>query len=383
MPPFRPDHAKGYFFLLSLQHEDAFLFANHHLMFCFQGQWNCKSTQVGWAVSPKLLIPRQVSRQQRQQPLLCPMGAVDVNSFGQKLCLGPFSKKCWSYDSRFVGEFPKAPNSWILLWSLEASVNWFWYRSKKMRLAKQHSTGRNGRNVMCVFHLSQKQEILYKKHPSLVVSTHLKHISQHGSFPQGSGCFLFAFMLLPPRTFLVPIWLASNTDYLRCTEQTRIHSSGLFATVALEVSKGRLKRQGIERTYTRKLTKRSPLFPWPFSINTHPPPRLCKCLGIYSICLSSWPLTMVKLGQSPKFASCTDWLTRKFSNHNHRFWVRGWWLRTKQIRIMKMNAVHVNVCLYRTILTKGLCYHPFDSNGNPIKNSTSTADFPEFSSQLR
>lgn len=210
-----------------------------------------------------------------------------------------------------------------------------------------------------------------------MVSTHLKRISQHGSFPQGSGCFLFAFMLLPPRTFLVPIWLASNTDYLRCTEQTRIHSSGLFATVALEVSKGRLKRQGIERTHTRELTKLSPLFPWPFSINTHPPPQLCKCLGIYSICLSSWPLTMVKLGQSPQFASCTDWLIRKFSNHNHRFWVRGWWLRTKQIRIM--NAVHVNVWLYRTILTKGLCYHTFDSNGNPIKTSTSTADFPEFS----
>jgi len=38
MPPFRPDHAKGYFFLLSLQHKDAFLFASHHLMFCFQGQ---------------------------------------------------------------------------------------------------------------------------------------------------------------------------------------------------------------------------------------------------------------------------------------------------------------------------------------------------------
>lgn len=148
--------------------------------------------------------------------------------------------------------FPKLQTH-EFLWSLEANANWFWYRSKKMRLAKQHSTGRNGRNVMCVFHLSQKQAILYKKQPSLACgSTHLKHISQHGSFPQKSGCFLFAFMLLPPRTFLVPRWLASNTDYLRCTEQTRINSSGNLPLWHWRCPKVVLRGNGIERTYPRK-----------------------------------------------------------------------------------------------------------------------------------
>lgn len=66
---------------------------------------------------------------------------------------------------------------------------------------------------------------------------------------------------------------------------------------------------------------------------------------------------MVKLGQSPQFASCTDWLIRKFSNHNHLFWVHGWWLITKQIGIMKMNAVCICVCIELSLL-KGCVITP-------------------------
>lgn len=168
-------------------------------------------------------------------------------------------------------------------------------------------------------------------------------------FPKNRG----VFFLLSCFCRLGPFWFQYDWPQTRITLALRIHSSGNWPLWHWRCPKVVLRGK-VSRTYTRELTKLSPLF----SINTHPPPRLCKCLGIYSICLSSWPLTMVKLGQSPQFASCTDWLIRKFSNRNHRFWVRGWWLRTKQIRIMNMNAVHVNgVCIELSLL-KGCAITP-------------------------
>ena len=86
-------------------------------------------------------------------------------------------------------------------------ANVSWYRSKKMGLAKQHSTGRNGRNVILSCHLQlvggwtnpfEKHDIVKLDH-----------------FPPGFYGD-FAFMFLPP-TFSAPKWLASNMDCLRCT----------------------------------------------------------------------------------------------------------------------------------------------------------------------
>ena len=132
-----------------------------------------------------------------------------------------------------------------------------------MRLAKQHSTGRNGRNVMCFFHLSQKTSNLVQKTPIFSGFNPFENTSVNTDhFPRDRG----VFFLLSCFCRLGPFWFQYDWPQTRITLALSKLGSTQVACLplALEVSKRCLKRQGIERIYTRKLTKLSPLFPWPF-----------------------------------------------------------------------------------------------------------------------
>lgn len=111
-------------------------------------------------------------------------------------------------------------------------------------------------------------------------------------------------------------------------------------------TKSHLKRQGSKNIHPKSCFGNAPPNSPRCPFKKHPSTAGCKCLGIFSFCLSSWPSWWVR---GSKFAICTDWLIRKLGNHNYLFWLRSWWLITEQIRIMNMNALLMR--LYRTILT--------------------------------